>query len=98
MALPDFPDYHKWGFSLAALNSDVYVTGGWPRAPRDILIDLIEDGALTSTLPPNRILGGLLRPSSPFYISESDGSPEVEMGGSETEGHPCLYIASSGPA
>lgn len=28
MALPDFPDYHKWGFSLAALNSDVYVTGG----------------------------------------------------------------------
>ncbi|XP_048200094.1 kelch-like protein 30 isoform X2 [Perognathus longimembris pacificus] len=28
MALPDFPDYHKWGFSLAALNNDVYVTGG----------------------------------------------------------------------
>ncbi|XP_063123387.1 kelch-like protein 30 isoform X2 [Rattus norvegicus] len=28
MALPDFPDYHKWGFSLATLNSDVYVTGG----------------------------------------------------------------------
>ncbi|KAM5155357.1 kelch-like protein 30 isoform 1-T1 [Callospermophilus lateralis] len=27
-ALPDFPDYHKWGFSLAALNNDVYVTGG----------------------------------------------------------------------
>ncbi|XP_047629879.1 kelch-like protein 30 isoform X2 [Phacochoerus africanus] len=27
MALPDFPDYHKWGFSLAALNNDVYVTG-----------------------------------------------------------------------
>ncbi|XP_049568359.1 kelch-like protein 30 isoform X5 [Orcinus orca] len=26
MALPDFPDYHKWGFSLAALNNDVYVT------------------------------------------------------------------------
>ncbi|XP_037380173.1 kelch-like protein 30 [Talpa occidentalis] len=28
MALPDFPDYHKWGFSLAALNNVVYVTGG----------------------------------------------------------------------
>ncbi|XP_052493697.1 kelch-like protein 30 [Budorcas taxicolor] len=28
MALPDFPDHHKWGFSLAALNNDVYVTGG----------------------------------------------------------------------
>ncbi|KAG8508253.1 Kelch-like protein 30 [Galemys pyrenaicus] len=31
-ALPDFPDYHKWGFSLAALSNDVYVTGGRPRA------------------------------------------------------------------
>ncbi|XP_049744821.1 kelch-like protein 30 [Elephas maximus indicus] len=28
MALPDFPDYHKWGFSMAALNNDIYVTGG----------------------------------------------------------------------
>ncbi|XP_019483589.1 PREDICTED: kelch-like protein 30 [Hipposideros armiger] len=28
MALPDFPDYHKWGFSLAALNNSIYVTGG----------------------------------------------------------------------
>ncbi|XP_074171984.1 kelch-like protein 30 isoform X2 [Rhinolophus sinicus] len=28
MALPDFPDYHKWGFSLAVLNNSVYVTGG----------------------------------------------------------------------
>ncbi|KAM9692808.1 kelch-like protein 30 [Dama dama] len=28
MALPDFPDHHKWGFSLAALNNDIYVTGG----------------------------------------------------------------------
>ncbi|XP_007502441.1 kelch-like protein 30 isoform X2 [Monodelphis domestica] len=28
MALPDFPDYHKWGFSLAVLNNDIYVTGG----------------------------------------------------------------------
>ncbi|KAL0625018.1 Kelch-like protein 30 [Plecturocebus cupreus] len=28
MALPDFPDYHKWGFSLAALNNTIYVTGG----------------------------------------------------------------------
>ncbi|XP_012328900.2 kelch-like protein 30 isoform X2 [Aotus nancymaae] len=27
MALPDFPDYHKWGFSLAALNNAIYVTG-----------------------------------------------------------------------
>ncbi|XP_036092369.1 kelch-like protein 30 [Rousettus aegyptiacus] len=27
-ALPDFPDHDKWGFSLAALNSSVYVTGG----------------------------------------------------------------------
>lgn len=27
MALPDFPDYHKWGFSVAALNNHVYVTG-----------------------------------------------------------------------
>ncbi|XP_059559707.1 kelch-like protein 30 isoform X1 [Myotis daubentonii] len=26
--LPDFPDFHKWGFSLAALNNSVYVTGG----------------------------------------------------------------------
>uniref|UniRef100_G1TQ51 Kelch like family member 30 n=1 Tax=Oryctolagus cuniculus TaxID=9986 RepID=G1TQ51_RABIT len=26
--LPDFPDYHKWGFSLAALNNHIYVTGG----------------------------------------------------------------------
>lgn len=55
MALPDFPDYHKWGFSLAALNSDVYVTGGWSRAPRDTLINLIEHGTLESTLPPDRI-------------------------------------------
>uniref|UniRef100_G3UI78 Kelch like family member 30 n=1 Tax=Loxodonta africana TaxID=9785 RepID=G3UI78_LOXAF len=28
MALPDFPDYRKWGFSMAALNNDIYVTGG----------------------------------------------------------------------
>ncbi|KGL75813.1 Kelch-like 30, partial [Tinamus guttatus] len=28
MALPDFPDYNKWGFSMVALNNDVYVTGG----------------------------------------------------------------------
>ncbi|NXV72945.1 KLH30 protein, partial [Atlantisia rogersi] len=28
IALPDFPDYNKWGFSLVALNNDVYVTGG----------------------------------------------------------------------
>uniref|UniRef100_A0A663LNQ8 Kelch like family member 30 n=1 Tax=Athene cunicularia TaxID=194338 RepID=A0A663LNQ8_ATHCN len=28
MALPDFPDYNKWGFSLVSLNNDVYVTGG----------------------------------------------------------------------
>ncbi|XP_004620713.1 kelch-like protein 30 [Sorex araneus] len=28
MALPDFPDYHKWGFSVAALNNQIYVTGG----------------------------------------------------------------------
>ncbi|NXA41350.1 KLH30 protein, partial [Eudromia elegans] len=28
MALPDFPDYNKWGFSVVALNNDVYVTGG----------------------------------------------------------------------
>ncbi|NXX58231.1 KLH30 protein, partial [Scopus umbretta] len=28
MALPDFPEYNKWGFSLVALNNDVYVTGG----------------------------------------------------------------------
>ncbi|XP_007939723.1 kelch-like protein 30 [Orycteropus afer afer] len=28
LALPDFPDYHKWGFSLAALNNNIYVTGG----------------------------------------------------------------------
>ncbi|KAM5327047.1 kelch-like protein 30 isoform 2-T3 [Glossophaga mutica] len=28
MTLPDFPDFNKWGFSLAALNSCVYVTGG----------------------------------------------------------------------
>uniref|UniRef100_A0A663LMK4 Kelch like family member 30 n=1 Tax=Athene cunicularia TaxID=194338 RepID=A0A663LMK4_ATHCN len=27
MALPDFPDYNKWGFSLVSLNNDVYVTG-----------------------------------------------------------------------
>lgn len=33
MALPDFPDYHKWGFSLAALNNTVYVTGGFPARP-----------------------------------------------------------------
>lgn len=34
MALPDFPDYHKWGFSLAALNSSIYVTGGHVSTPR----------------------------------------------------------------
>ncbi|XP_029789398.1 kelch-like protein 30 isoform X2 [Suricata suricatta] len=28
LALPDFPDYHKWGFSLTALSNTVYVTGG----------------------------------------------------------------------
>ncbi|XP_066201985.1 kelch-like protein 30 [Saccopteryx leptura] len=28
MTLPDFPDFHKWGFSLAALNNSIYVTGG----------------------------------------------------------------------
>ncbi|XP_036925139.1 kelch-like protein 30 [Sturnira hondurensis] len=28
MTLPDFPDFNKWGFSLTALNSCVYVTGG----------------------------------------------------------------------
>lgn len=31
--LPDFPDFHKWGFSLAALNNSVYVTGGQAGAP-----------------------------------------------------------------
>lgn len=34
MALPDFPDYHKWGFSLAALNNSIYVTGGHVGTPR----------------------------------------------------------------
>lgn len=38
MALPDFPDYHKWGFSLAVLNNTVYVTGGFPAAPSGELI------------------------------------------------------------
>lgn len=38
MALPDFPDYHKWGFSLAALNNNIYVTGRQLRDPsRDTL-------------------------------------------------------------
>uniref|UniRef100_A0A2K6AHV3 Kelch like family member 30 n=1 Tax=Mandrillus leucophaeus TaxID=9568 RepID=A0A2K6AHV3_MANLE len=38
MALPDFPDYHKWGFSLAALNNNIYVTGRQLRDPsRDAL-------------------------------------------------------------
>lgn len=32
-ALPDFPDHDKWGFSLAALNSSVYVTGEALRLP-----------------------------------------------------------------
>lgn len=32
-ALPDFPDHDKWGFSLAALNSSVYVTGEARRPP-----------------------------------------------------------------
>lgn len=27
IALPDFPDYNKWGFSVIALNNNVYVTG-----------------------------------------------------------------------
>ncbi|XP_072429047.1 kelch-like protein 30 [Chiloscyllium punctatum] len=26
--LPDFPDHYKWGFSVTALNNDIYVTGG----------------------------------------------------------------------
>ncbi|KAM9316462.1 kelch-like protein 30 [Gastrophryne carolinensis] len=34
MALPDFPDYNKWGFSVTSLNNDVYVTGG-SRGSRD---------------------------------------------------------------
>lgn len=80
MALPDFPDYHKWGFSLAALNSDVYVTGGWPRAPKDPLNNLVLHRPLQPTLLPNRNLESLLRPSRPFYTSESEGFPEVEMG------------------
>jgi hypothetical protein len=37
MALPDFPDYHKWGFSLAALNNDVYVTGKQPGSPSRVI-------------------------------------------------------------
>lgn len=77
MALPDFPDYHKWGFSLATLNSDVYVTGRWFRAPGDTLINYREHQALKSTLAPNRILAGLLRPSSLFYTS---GSEEISRG------------------
>lgn len=44
MALPDFPDYNKWGFSLVALNNDVYVTGqcqgfkeqGWRTGDNDM--------------------------------------------------------------
>ena len=36
MALPDFPDYHKWGFSLTALNNTVYVTGGQARLPAGV--------------------------------------------------------------
>ncbi|XP_054839317.1 kelch-like protein 30 isoform X2 [Eublepharis macularius] len=28
IALPDFPDYNKWGFSMIALNNKVYITGG----------------------------------------------------------------------
>uniref|UniRef100_A0A8C3BWC2 BTB domain-containing protein n=1 Tax=Cairina moschata TaxID=8855 RepID=A0A8C3BWC2_CAIMO len=40
IALPDFPDYNKWGFSLVALNNDVYVTGrywwgGVQHLPKD---------------------------------------------------------------
>ncbi|XP_023577819.1 kelch-like protein 30 isoform X1 [Octodon degus] len=34
MALPDFPDHHKWGFSLTALNNDVYVTAGGSRGTK----------------------------------------------------------------
>ncbi|XP_018430115.1 PREDICTED: kelch-like protein 30 [Nanorana parkeri] len=34
MALPDFPDYNKWGFSVTSLNNDIYVTGG-SRGSRD---------------------------------------------------------------
>ncbi|XP_063056387.1 kelch-like protein 30 [Engraulis encrasicolus] len=26
--LPDFPNYNKWGYSVASLNNEVYVTGG----------------------------------------------------------------------
>lgn len=40
MALPDFPDYHKWGFSLTALSNTVYVTGGQARLLRAWLAEV----------------------------------------------------------
>lgn len=45
--LPDFPDFHKWGFSLAALNNSVYVTGGQTGLP----LRLVGSHGLVKTLP-----------------------------------------------
>lgn len=74
-----------WQPSTAMSTSQV---GGPGLLGTHALINLVERQALKSTLPPNRILGGLLRPSRPFYSSESEESPDVEKGASETQGRP----------
>uniref|UniRef100_A0A803VKM9 Kelch like family member 30 n=1 Tax=Ficedula albicollis TaxID=59894 RepID=A0A803VKM9_FICAL len=72
MALPDFPDYNKWGFSLVALNNDVYVTGGsrgsqndtwsttqaWCFCPRDGLWNPIASMLRARTNHTSAVLNG----------------------------------------
>lgn len=73
MALPDFPDYNKWGFSLVALNNDVYVTGrcwgcrcgvgvpkdrGWRMGDKDVDAGMGPGAALLSEQSP--LLAALL--------------------------------------
>nr|DBA25950.1 TPA: hypothetical protein GDO54_010273 [Pyxicephalus adspersus] len=49
MALPDFPDYNKWGFSITSLNNDVYV---------QLLHTLHENGGMTSVGSRIYVTGG----------------------------------------
>ncbi|KYO40366.1 kelch-like protein 30 isoform X2 [Alligator mississippiensis] len=72
MALPDFPDYNKWGFSVVALNNDVYVTGG-SRGTR-------HDTWSTTQSWCFRLKEGAWKPIAPMLKSRTNHSSAVLNG------------------